>query len=446
MQSVVWNEAVKINGADPDFHRRDLWNAIQSGDFPEWELNLQLFDQEFADSFDFDVLDPTKIIPEEILPPVAVGRLVLDRMPDNFFAETEQVAFMTQNVPPGIDFSNDPLLQGRNFSYLDTQLKRLGGPNFTHIPINAPKCPFAHFQQDGHMAMRNPVGRVNYQPNSWNEGPRESPQKGFPAFADQVEGQRARLRAESFADHYSQARQFFISQTVTEQRHIVMALTFELSKCENPVIRERMISHLLNVDETLGAAVADKLGIKQLPEPADAAVRPRDDLPASPALSIIKNGPDSFAGRKVGVLVSPGADAALLKKLQTAIEKEGAVMEVVAPKVGGVEAADGSWVEARHMIDGGPSVLFDAVALILTEEGAERLTGEAAARDFVADAFTHCKFIGFTTGATPLLQKAGVDPEADEGLIGLDNPKGIASFIQSCRRLRLWSREMAVKL
>ncbi|MBB5538976.1 catalase [Rhizobium giardinii] len=446
MQSVVWNEAVKINGADPDFHRRDLWNAIQSGDFPEWELNLQLFDQEFADNFDFDVLDPTKIIPEEILPPVAVGRLVLDRMPDNFFAETEQVAFMTQNVPPGIDFSNDPLLQGRNFSYLDTQLKRLGGPNFTHIPINAPKCPFAHFQQDGHMAMRNPVGRVNYQPNSWNEGPRESPQKGFPAFADQVEGQRARLRAESFADHYSQARQFFISQTATEQRHIVMALTFELSKCENPVIRERMVSHLLNVDETLGAAVADKLGIEQLPEPADAAVRPRDDLPASPALSIIKNGPDSFAGRKVGVLVSPGADAALLKKLQTTIEKEGAVMEVVAPKVGGVEAADGSWVEARHMIDGGPSVLFDAVALILTEEGAERLTGEAAARDFVADAFAHCKFIGFTSGAAPLLQKAGVDPEADEGLIGLDNPKGIASFIQSCRRLRLWSREMAVKL
>ena len=173
MQSVVWNEAVKINGADPDFHRRDLWNAIQSGDFPEWELSLQLFDQEFADSFDFDVLDPTKIIPEEVLAPMPVGRLVLDRMPDNFFAETEQVAFMTQNVPPGIDFSNDPLLQGRNFSYLDTQLKRLGSPNFTHIPINAPKCPFHHFQQDGHMAMRNPVGRVNYQPNSFGEGPRE---------------------------------------------------------------------------------------------------------------------------------------------------------------------------------------------------------------------------------------------------------------------------------
>ena len=446
MQSVVWNEAVKINGADPDFHRRDLWNAIQSGDFPEWELNLQLFDQDFADSFDFDVLDPTKIIPEEILAPIPVGRLVLDRMPDNFFAETEQVAFMTQNVPPGIDFSNDPLLQGRNFSYLDTQLKRLGSPNFTHIPINAPKCPFHHFQQDGHMAMRNPVGRVNYQPNSFGEGPEKSPERGFRSFADVEEGQKVRLRPESFADHYSQARQFFISQTTTEQRHIVMALTFELSKVETPVIRERMVAHLLNIEPGLGEAVADKLGMKQLPKPAAAAVTPRDDLEPSPALSIIENGPESFAGRKVGVLVSPGADAALLKQLQSAIETEGAVMEVIAPKVGGVEAADGSWIEAKHMIDGGPSVLFDAVALILSHEGAERLTGEAAARDFVADAFAHCKFIAFTLGAVPLLQKAGVDPAADEGLISLDDPKAVAEFVEACRKLRLWSREMAVKI
>jgi catalase len=446
LQSVVWNEAVKINGADPDFHRRDLWQAIQSGNFPEWELRVQLFDQDFADNFDFDVLDATKIVPEEMLEPIPVGRLVLDRMPDNFFAETEQVAFMTQNVPPGVDFSNDPLLQGRNFSYLDTQLKRLGSPNFTHIPINAPKFPFAHFQQDGHMAMRNPVGRANYQPNSWGDGPRESPQRGFRSFADAEEGQKVRLRPESFADHYSQARQFFISQTAPEQRHIGMALTFELSKCENPVIRERMVSHLLNIDETLGAAVADKLGIPKLPKPADAAVPPRDDLPASPALSIIENGPESFAGRKVGVLVSAGADAALLKELRAAIENEGAMMEVVAPKVGGVEAADGSWIEGKHMIDGGPSVLFDAVALILSEEGAERLAGEAAARDFVADAFAHCKFIAFTTNANPLLQKAGVDPEADEGMIALGDPKAVATFIESCRKLRLWSRETAVKL
>jgi catalase len=444
LQSVVWNEAVKINGADPDFHRRDLWQSIQAGNFPEWELRVQLFDQEFADSFDFDVLDPTKIIPEEIIEPMPVGRLVLDRMPDNFFAETEQVAFMTQNVPPGVDFSNDPLLQGRNFSYLDTQLKRLGSANFTHLPINAPKCPFHHFQQDGHMAMRNPSGRANYQPNSWGEGPRESPDRGFRSFADAESGQKQRIRAESFADHYSQARQFFNSQTEPEQRHIAMALTFELSKVETPVIRERMVSHLLNIDNGLAETVADKLGMKDLPKPADAAVRPRDDLEPSPALSIIENGPATFAGRKVGALVANGTDSKLLKKLQSAIEAEGAVMEVIAPKVGGVEAADGSWIEARHMIDGGPSVLFDAVALLLTEDAAEHLTREAAARDFVADAFAHCKFIAFTQGAAPLLAKAGIKP--DEGMIELGGPDTVSAFIEACRKLRLWARELGTKL
>src|SRR6202045_4701536 len=245
LQSVLWNEAVKINGADPDFHRRDLWTAIQTGNFPEWELQFQIFDQAFADSFEFDVLDPTKLIPEEMLPPIPVGRLVLDRMPDNFFAETEQVAFMTQNVPPGIDFSNDPLLQGRNFSYLDTQLKRLGSPNFTHLPVNAPKCPIAHFQQDGHMAMTNPVTRANYEPNSWEGaegGPREDPAAGFATFPAQEAGAKRRLRADSFADHYSQARQFYTSQTSVEQRHIAEAFTFELSKCDREEIRLRMVA------------------------------------------------------------------------------------------------------------------------------------------------------------------------------------------------------------
>jgi catalase len=444
LQSVVWNEAVKINGADPDFHRRDLWDAIQAGDFPEWELCVQLFDQDFADSFDFDILDPTKLIPEEIIEPIPVGRLVLDRMPDNFFAETEQVAFMTQNVPPGVDFSNDPLLQGRNFSYLDTQIKRLGSTNFTHIPINAPKCPMHHFQQDGHMAMRNPVGRANYQPNSWGEGPREHPQKGFRSFAEPAEGQKVRLRAESFADHYSQARQFFVSQTVPEQKHIAMALTFELSKVETPAIRERVVSHLLNVDEGLAETVAEKLGMKKLPPKADAAVTPRDDLPASDALSIVKNGPDSFKGRKVGVLVSDGCDAALVGKLEAALKKEGAMMEIVAPRIGGVEASDGTAIEGKQMIDGGPSVLYDAVALIVSPEGAERLTGEATARDFVADAFAHCKFIAHVEAARPLLEKAGVEP--DEGVMALGTAAEIASFVESCRKLRLWARETKVKL
>ncbi len=446
LQSVAWNEAVKINGADPDFHRRDLWNAIQSGDFPEWELQVQLFDQDFADSFDFDILDPTKIIPEEILPPKAIGRMVLDRMPDNFFAETEQVAFMTQNVPPGIDFSNDPLLQGRNFSYLDTQLKRLGGPNFTHLPINAPKCPFAHFQQDGHMAMRNPVGRVNYQPNSHGEGPRESPTAGYRHFPAEEQGTKARLRPESFADHYSQARQFYISQTGAEQRHIASALTFELSKVEIPAIRERMVSHLLNIDETLATTVAQKLGMQTMPKPADAAMPTRQDLDPSPALSIVENGPKRFEGRKLGILVTDGVDAGLLSALTDAVTKEKAVFELIAPKVGGVKASDGSLIEAHHMIDGGPSVLFDAVALLTSPQGIEDLVDEAAARDFVADAFQHCKFIGYVESAMPLMQKAGLADALDEGVIALPQDEDPADFVAKLGTLRVWGREPSVKL
>jgi catalase len=446
LQSVAWNEAVKINGADPDFHRRDLWQAIQSGNFPEWELQVQLFDQEFADSFDFDVLDPTKIIPEEILRPQPIGRLVLDRMPDNFFAETEQVAFMTQNVPPGIDFSNDPLLQGRNFSYLDTQLKRLGGPNFTHLPINAPKCPFAHFQQDGHMAMRNPVGKVNYQPNSFGEGPRESPTRGYRHFPAEEQGAKARLRPESFADHYSQARQFYISQTGAEQRHIASALTFELSKVEFPAIRERMISHLLNIDETLATSVAQKLGIDEMPRPADAAMPTRQDLEPSPALSIVKRGPDRFEGRKLGILITDGVDAELLKGLTDAVTKEGGICELIAPKVGGVVASDGSRIVGHHMIDGGPSVLFDAVALLSSPEAIDDLVMEATARDFLADAFQHCKFIGYHPSALPLLQKAGVAEAMDEGVLELPGEDGLAAFISELGKLRVWGREPSVKL
>jgi catalase len=446
LQSVAWNEAVKINGADPDFHRRDLWQSIQSGNFPEWELQVQLFDQDFADSFDFDVLDPTKIIPEEILAPMAIGRLVLNRMPDNFFAETEQVAFMTQNVPPGIDFSNDPLLQGRNFSYLDTQLKRLGGPNFTHLPINAPKCPFANFQQDGHMAMRNPVGKINYQPNSFGEGPRESPTRGYRHFPAEEQGTRARMRPESFADHYSQARQFYISQTPPEQRHIAAALTFELSKVETAVIRERMVSHLLNIDETLANTVAQKLGFQSMPKAADAAMPTRHDLEPSPALSIVERGPKRFEGRKLGILITDGVDAKLLNGLTAAITTEKAVFELIAPKVGGVTASDGSWIEVHHMIDGGPSVLFDAVALLTSSQGIDDLVKEATARDFVADAFQHCKFIGYDQSALPLLEKAGIADAIDEGVLALPGEEGLSAFVAELGKLRIWGREPSVKL
>ena len=445
LQSVMWNEAVKINGADPDFHRRDLWTAIQDGDFPQWELQLQLFDQAFADQFEFDILDPTKLIPEELVPPIPVGRLVLDRMPDNFFAETEQVAFMTQNVPRGIDFSNDPLLQGRNFSYLDTQLKRLGSPNFTHIPINAPKCPFHHFQQDGQMAMRNPVGRANYQPNSFGEGPRESPGQGFVPFADNEQGPKRRLRAESFADHYSQARQFFISQTRGEQHHIAAALTFELSKVKTPVIRERMVSHLLNIDEGLAAKVGAALGLKVMPKPANAAMPTRQDLEASPALSIIEKGPQRFEGRKLGILVTDGVDAGLLNALKAALEKGGATFEIVAPKIGGAKASDGSWIVADEMIDGAPSVLYDAVALLPAPAGIDDLLAESTARDFVADAFAHCKFIGYVEAAKPLFEKAGVSSDLDEGCIPIEAVKDVSAFVGTLGKLRLWSREPNVK-
>jgi len=446
LQSVLWNEAVKINGADPDFHRRDLWTAIQTGNFPEWELQFQLFDQKFADSFEFDVLDPTKLIPEELLPPIPVGRLVLDRMPDNFFAETEQVAFMTQNVPPGIDFSNDPLLQGRNFSYLDTQLKRLGGPNFTHIPINAPKCPFSHFQQDGHMAMRNPVGHVNYEPNSFGEGPRESPQRGFVSFADMEQGPKRRLRAETFADHYSQARQFYISQTPGEQQHIAAALTFELSKVKTPVIRERLVSHLLNIEEDLAAKVGEALGLKKMPKPADAAVATRQDLKPSPALSIVVKGPDRFEGRKLGILVTDGTEAVVLSALTKALAKAGASFEIIAPKVGGAKLSDGTLLEADQMIDGGPSVLYDAVALLPSEAVMADLMQESTARDFVADAFAHCKFIGYVDAVIPLFDKIGIAKDLDEGCVLLTSAKEATSFVAGLGKLRVWTREPKVKM
>jgi catalase len=447
LQSVVWDEAVKLKGADPDFHRRDLWEAIQSGAFPEWELGLQLFDDDFADRFAFDVLDPTKLIPEEEVPIVRVGRLVLNRVVDNFFAETEQVAFCTQNIVDGIDFTNDPLLQGRNFSYLDTQLKRLGSPNFTDLPINAPKCPFANFQQDGHMALVNPVGRVNYEPNSWSgteSGAREDPVHGFRSFAAEEHGEKRRLRPESFADHYSQARQFYMSQTGVEQQHICDAFVFELSKVGRVDIRRRQVANLRNVDEDLAQRIADALGFTDVPDRSAPAREPIDGLEPSVALSIIANAVGTFEGRKVGVLVDDGANAALLDALEQAIEAEGALLELVAPKVGGFTADDGAWVEANQMIGGGPSVLYDAVVLLTGAPGAASLNDDSAAVQFVADAYTHRKFIGYVESARPLLEAAGIADRLDGGLVLLNGAKAVPRFVEQCRQLRFWDRESLI--
>ena len=443
MQSVVWNEAVKINGADPDFHRRDMWQAIHSGKFPEWELGLQVFDEKFAEQFPFDVLDATKIIPEEDVPIRKVGRMVLDRCVDSFFAETEQVAFCTANVVPGVDFSNDPLLQGRNFSYLDTQLSRLGGPNFTNIPINAPKCPFRTLQQDGHMAMVNPKNRVNYEPNSWpgaEAGPRENPDLGFHSYPADEEGPKLRARSESFADHYSQARQFYISQTAIEQTHIADSFAFELSKVERPDIRARMVSHLMNVDDGLADKVAKGLGLKEMPVKADAAKPTRTDLKPSKALSILLNVHETFEGRKVGMLITDGVDSEVVAGMKKALDKEGASYEFIAPTIAGVKASDGSNIPANQKIGGGPSVLYDAVALLVSKDGANKLANDPTARDFAADAFAHSKFIGYSDAAKPFLLKVlGLD-KLDDGFIAIGSAKDSTKFIQECRKLRFWAR------
>jgi catalase len=444
MQSVVWNEAVKINGADPDFHRRDLWQAIHSGQFPEWELGLQLFDEKFAEQFPFDVLDATKLIPEELIPIRKVGRMVLDRCVDNFFAETEQAAFCSNNIVPGVDFSNDPLLQGRNFSYLDTQLKRLGGPNFTNLPINAPKCPFRTLQQDGHMALVNPTTRANYEPNSWSgpaAGPREDPIDGFQSFPAVEDGTKLRIRAESFADHYSQARQFYISQTPVEQNHIAGAFTFELSKVERPDIRARMVSHLLNVDSQLAKQVADGLGLKPMPKSAEAAKPTLTDLQPSPALSMLLNPLASFEGRKVGAMITEGVSSDLVAALKQTLDKAGAALEFIAPTIAGVKTSDGSWLAANQAIKGGPSVLYDAVALLISGPSSGQLADEPAARDFIADAYAHSKFIAYTEAAKPFLTKVVGADKLDDGCIEIKGVKEIAKFVDNCRKLRFWERE-----
>ena len=339
--ATLWDEAVKIAGADPDFHRRDLFEAIAGGNFPEFELGFQVIDQKTADAYDFDILDATKLIPEEIVPIEMVGKMVLDRNPDNFFAETEQVAFCPSHIVPGIDFSEDPLLQGRLFSYLDTQLSRLGSPNFHELPINRPKCPFANLQRDGHMQMLVPTGRGNYEPNSIDpEGPRENPLRGLRTAPTPVEGTKVRLRAETFADHYSQARLFYRSVTPQEQAHIANALTFELGKVDMPEIRRRVLGHINVIDADLGNKVADGLGMAGEADKINPGVPPID-LEPSPALRLYGKYEPTLRGRKVGILLAPGFDTALTESLVTAIQKEKATAAIIAPKVGGVVDASG---------------------------------------------------------------------------------------------------------
>ncbi|WP_149194995.1 catalase [Luteimonas suaedae] len=440
LQSTTWDEAMKLAGADPDFQRRDLFDAIQAGDFPEWEFGVQIFTQEQADALPFDHLDATKLIPEEIVPVTVIGRMVLDRWPDNFFAETEQVAFCPANIVPGIDFSNDPLLQGRLFSYLDTQLIRLGGPNFHQIPVNAPKCPFANMQRDGHMQTFVPKGRVAYEPSSLQDDtPRETP-AGFRSHATPAEdGAKGRIRPESFADHYTQARLFYRSQTPVEQTHIAYALVFELSKVETPHVRERMVGHLRHIDPDLAQRVADGLGMDALPPAPPAAVAPQDMEP-SPALQIIGRMKHTLKGRTIGILVHDGSDAATVKALRKAAERAGALAKIVAPKVGGATLSDGKKLPADGQLAGTPSIVFDAVAVVLSPDGCKQLVKESAAVDFVSDAFAHLKAIAADTGAQPLLKAGNVGKDP-----GVVDAADIEAFIATAKT-RQWAREPKVRM
>jgi catalase len=441
--SVIWDEAVKINGADPDFHRRDLYDAIAKGDFPEFEFAIQAFDQETADGFDFDVLDPTKLIPEEVVPLEVIGKMVLDRNPDNFFAETEQAAFHPGHLVPGIDFSNDPLLQGRIFSYTDTQLIRLGGPNFHELEINRPRCPMQNFQRDGVKRQNVPTGRVAYEPNSLApERPRENSATGFVTYPTQESGDKVRLRPESFADHYSQARMFFRSMAEPEQRHIISAFAFELGKVETIAIRTRMLGHLMIIDESLGAAVEEALGMEGQADQITPAREPID-MEESAALSLIKKAQPTLQGRKIGVLVTDGVDAADIDRLRKAVEKEGATLVVIAPKAGGATSKQGELLPADHALSAAPSIFFDAVALLPSEEGCALLVTQAAAVDWLRDAFGHLKVIGYVAAAVPLFDKAGVP--ADDGVFALEGREGVAGFIAAAKQQRIWEREPTLR-
>lgn len=423
--ALVWDEAVKIAGADPDYHRRDLWEAIESGEYPEWELGIQLFTAELAEAFDFDVLDATKLIPEELVPVRPVGRLVLDRNPDNFFAETEQVAFCVAHVVPGIDFSNDPLLAGRIHSYVDTQLSRLGGPNFHEIPINAPLAPVHNHQRDGLHRQAVHRGRVSYEPNSLGGGcPFQAGAQGFVSFPEPVSGHELRVKPPKFAEHYRQASLFYESQTAVEQAHIAAAFRFELSKVTVPAIRERMVSMLRNVSETLARKVADGLGMDTLPAPMPAVSEaPRSTSPQrSPALSMMAlPGDRGVRTRRVAILVADGVDIDAVALLRHALEGEGAVVKLVGPRIGTIASIAPPGLTGDASLESEPSVLFDGVIVPGGLRCVQTLMDDGRALEFVRDQFRHCKPILAIGEGQRLLALAGLPMDyEDEGLLRVE--------------------------
>jgi len=464
--AVVWDEAQKISGKNPDFHREDLWEAIEMGNFPEWELGVQIIPSEDEHKYEFDLLDPTKIVPEEVVPVTIVGRMVLDRNPDNFFAETEQIAFHPGHVVPGIDFTNDPLLQGRLFSYTDTQLSRLGSPNFHEIPINRSVAPVHNNQRDGHMRQEINKGRVSYHPNSLGGGcPYQAriAEGGFASFNERIDAHKVRERSESFADHFGQARLFFNSQTDVEKSHIVKALRFELGKVETTAVRVRMLGLLSQVDTQLAEKVAMGLGASVPPvleTPINQGVSPENEngnqeprtvdssVDNSDALSMLKNPTNSptIASRKVAIICSDGVSEAAVLNMKSALMKEDAKGFIVAPHLGSVLTdADGA-VAADYSLLTASSVLFDAV-YIPHGLGLDLLAENDDVTEFINDAYKHCKVIGADGEATKILSAAPFVAKItnnDDGLI-LSSEAGTQlfalDFIAAMAQHRFWERE-----
>ncbi|MES2319359.1 MAG: catalase [Pseudomonadota bacterium] len=449
--SVVWDEAIKINGADPDFHRRDLWEAIEAGNFPEYELGLQVFTEAEAANFPFDILDPTKIVPEEMVPIRPVGKMILNRNPDNFFAETEQVAFCTAQVVPGIDFTDDPLLQGRNHSYIDTQISRLGGPNFHEIPINASVAQVHNNQRDGMHRQAINRGRVNYEPNSLGGGcPFQAGKAGFTSFPQEVMEQKVRGKPELFAEHYGQAKLFWDSQSAPEQAHIVDAFRFELTRVQVPAIRERMVAGLVNVDMALAAAVAGGLGIP-VPQPLPRSTSlPVPEYEPSPSLSLLSRpGETGIRSRRVALMVANGVDADMVRAMYAALLRAGAVPRLVGQRLGKVAALDDCPLDVEITFEAGPAVLYDGVIVPDGAELAATLKWDANVLDFLRQQYRHGKPILALGSGVELLASAGVvlplpDGSSDPGLIladGTDPQGALATFKAVLAQHRVYARE-----
>jgi catalase len=459
--ALVWDEAQKIAGKDPDFHRRDLWESIAQGNFPEWELGVQLVSEEKAQALGFDLLDATKLIPEEMVPVLTVGRLVLNRNPENFFAETEQVAFHPGHVVPGIDFSNDPLLQGRLFSYTDTQLSRLGGPNFHELPINKGVCPFHNFQRDGMHRMLVNKGQVAYEPNSLATGAEfrvDGGQQGFQSFAEATEPPKIRRRSPSFDDHFSHATLFWNSQSPAEKEHIISAFQFELSKVEMPAIRQRVVDNLAHVDAKLARKVAEPLGIA-VPDAKAAAgragfrdVRGKLPIEAAPSLSMESNPPPNgaaIATRKVAVLVANGVEMGALRAIQSALHDMGATTRVIAAHLGTVATSSGQQLPVNHTFTNMPSVMFDAVLVPGGAASAQALLLNGDAVHFVLEAYKHCKSLCVIGEGAQLLRTLGIaegegGPAVAGVVIGKNDPPGRAQlaqdFLAAIAKHRHWAR------